>query len=74
MASTAVLHPHPDVRFVPIRDAPLVPLVMVWPRSNPHPHTREFVANAREVMRAQTAPLRGVKEGKGPKPLVTGPR
>jgi DNA-binding transcriptional LysR family regulator len=51
VASTAVLHPHPDVRFIPIRDAPLVPLVMVWPRRNPHPHTSAFVANAREVMR-----------------------
>lgn len=49
--STAALHPHPDVRFIPIRDAPMVPLVMVWPRSNPHPHTSGFAANAREVMR-----------------------
>ena len=51
VASTAVLHPHPDVRFIPISDAPLVPLMMVWPRSNPHPQTSEFVANARAVMR-----------------------
>jgi hypothetical protein len=51
VASTAVLHPHPDVRFIPIRDASMVPLVMVWPRSNPHPHTSAFVANAGEVMR-----------------------
>lgn len=27
-ASTATLHPHPDVRFIPIRDAPTVPLVL----------------------------------------------
>jgi DNA-binding transcriptional LysR family regulator len=49
-ASTAALHPHPDVRYIPILDAPTVPLVMAWPRSNPHPHTAAFVANARHAV------------------------
>ncbi len=49
-ASTATLHPHPDVRFVPICDAPTVPLVLVWPRHNPHPHTKAFVANAQRAL------------------------
>ncbi len=49
-ASTAVLHPHPDVRFIPIHDAPTVPLVLVWPRHNPHPHTRAFVATAQHAL------------------------
>ena len=49
-ASTAMLHPHPDGRFVPIRDAPTVPLVLVWPRHNPHPHTKALVANAQHVL------------------------
>jgi DNA-binding transcriptional LysR family regulator len=49
-ASTAVLHPHPDVRFIPIVDAPTVPLVLVWPRHNPHPHANAFVANAQRAM------------------------
>jgi DNA-binding transcriptional LysR family regulator len=49
-ASTATLHPHPDVRFVPLLDAPTVPLVLVWPRHNQHPHTKAFVANARHAM------------------------
>jgi DNA-binding transcriptional LysR family regulator len=31
-ASTATLHPHPDVRFIPIDDAPLLPLIAIWPR------------------------------------------
>lgn len=48
--STAVHHPHPDVRFVRIRDAPTVPLVMAWPRRGAHPHTKAFVAIARDVM------------------------
>ena len=50
-ASTATLHPHPDVRFIPIRDAPTVPVVLVWRRNNPHPHTRAFVANAQRAVR-----------------------
>jgi DNA-binding transcriptional LysR family regulator len=49
-ASTATLHPHPDVRFIPIIDAPTVPLVLVWPRRNPHPHTKAFVANAAHAL------------------------
>jgi DNA-binding transcriptional LysR family regulator len=49
-ASTATLHPHPDVRFVPISDAPTVPLVLVWPRSNAHPYAKAFVANAQRAM------------------------
>ncbi len=49
-ASTATLHPHPDVRFIPIGDAPTVPLVLVWPRHNPHPHAKAFVANAQHAL------------------------
>jgi len=55
VASTATLHPHPDVRFIPISDAPTVPLVLVWPRHNPHPHTKAFVANAQRAVRSLTA-------------------
>jgi DNA-binding transcriptional LysR family regulator len=50
-ASTATLHPHPDVRFVPISDAPIVPLVLVWPRHNSHPYTKAFVSNAQRAVR-----------------------
>ncbi len=49
-ASTAMLHPHPDVRFIPIHDAPTVPLVLAWPRHQPHPHTAAFVAVARHAL------------------------
>jgi len=50
-ASTATLHPHPDVRFIPISDAPTVPLVLVWPRHNTHPYTKAFVTNAQRAVR-----------------------
>lgn len=36
VASTAQLHQHPDVRYVPIADAPPVPLLLAWPRRGPH--------------------------------------
>jgi DNA-binding transcriptional LysR family regulator len=52
VASTATLHPHPDVRFIPIGDAPTVPLVLVWPRHNPHPQTKAFVANAQRAVQS----------------------
>ncbi|HEY4607774.1 MAG TPA: LysR family transcriptional regulator, partial [Ilumatobacteraceae bacterium] len=50
-ASTATLHPHPDVRFIPISDASTVPLVLVWPRRNAHPYTTAFVAAAQRAVR-----------------------
>jgi DNA-binding transcriptional LysR family regulator len=43
VASTATLQPHPDVRYVPLVDAPPVPMLLVWPTREPHPHVREFV-------------------------------
>ncbi|MGZ7087223.1 MAG: LysR family transcriptional regulator [Ilumatobacteraceae bacterium] len=49
-ASTATLHPHPDVRYIPIHDAPTVPLVLAWPRHRSHPHTAAFVAVARRAL------------------------
>lgn len=49
VASTATLHPHPDLRYVPLTDAAPVPLLVAWPRSNAHPSVAEFVRIAREV-------------------------
>ena len=49
-ASTAINHPHPDVRFVRINDAPTVPLVLAWPRRNAHPQVRAFVGVARKAV------------------------
>lgn len=49
-SSTAELHPHPDVRFVAITDAPTMPVSLVWPRGRPHPQTTAFVASARRAM------------------------
>jgi hypothetical protein len=37
VASTAVLHPHPQVRYVPVRDASPVPVLLATPRRAPHP-------------------------------------
>jgi DNA-binding transcriptional LysR family regulator len=52
-AATASLHPHPDVCFVPITDAPLIPVVVIWPRRSPHPDCRALATIAQRVV-AQT--------------------
>lgn len=49
VVSTATLHPHPDVRFVPLADAPPVPLLIAWPRRGAHPWVKELVRIAREA-------------------------
>jgi len=66
VVSTAVLHPHPDVRYVALVDSPPVPLFLAWPRTGEHPSLEEFV----RIARAATAPLRhepvaGVSAGSG---------
>ena len=50
-ASTATLHPHPDVCFIPIVDAPPLPVIAIWPRRHAHPDVRKFVALARRELR-----------------------
>jgi DNA-binding transcriptional LysR family regulator len=50
-ASTATLHPRPDIRYIPIVDAPTVPLVLMWPKRGSHPQTKSFVATARRATR-----------------------
>ena len=49
-ASTASLHPHPDVCFVPLSDAPLIPVVVIWPRRTPHPDCRALATIAQRVV------------------------
>jgi hypothetical protein len=60
VASTARLHPHPDVKYVPIDDAGLVPLLLAWPRSGAHhpalPQLRRVAVAAFAV--SGTAPTR----------------
>ena len=48
-ASTATLHPHPDIVYVPVIDAPPVPLVLAWPARRAHRYVRAFVAIARNA-------------------------
>ncbi|MET7378523.1 LysR substrate-binding domain-containing protein [Streptomyces sp. NPDC005526] len=40
-------HPHPDVRYIGLADAPPVPLVLVLPARAPHPLSDELVRAAR---------------------------
>ena len=43
-ASTAVQHPHPGVRFVPLPDVPDLTVSLVWPTHGAHPALADFVA------------------------------
>ncbi len=46
VASTAALHAHPDVRYVPIDGATTVALYLAWPKRSPHPAIKTLVALA----------------------------
>lgn len=50
VASTRVLHPHPDVVYVPLSDAATVPLLLAWPARGEHPALRELVRVARAAV------------------------
>jgi DNA-binding transcriptional LysR family regulator len=47
--STAVLYPHPEIRFVPVIDTPHAALLLAWPRSDRHPYVDDFVRIALAV-------------------------
>ena len=46
VASTATLHPFPNVRYVPLDGAPPVPLYLAWPKRSPHPAVKTLVSLA----------------------------
>ena len=50
VVSTAELRPHPDVRYVPLVDAPTVPLMLVWPAIDAHPHVGELIRLAQRAI------------------------
>jgi DNA-binding transcriptional LysR family regulator len=45
-ASTGRLYSHPQIRYVPIADAPSVPIVLAWPVAAPHPLVHDFAEAA----------------------------
>ncbi len=48
-ASTATLHPHPGVVFVPLTGAPPIPMLLAWPARDAHPDVRELVRVAQRA-------------------------
>ncbi len=48
-ASTAQLHPHPGVVFVPVTDAPAMPVLLGWRDGPGHPARADFVGVAAGV-------------------------
>lgn len=56
VASTAALHPHPGVRYVPLADAEPVPVLLAAPRRRPHPSVGLLAAVATAAL-SPTRPL-----------------
>ena len=50
-SSTALMHPHPTVRYVPLTDAEPVPVLLAWPAADPHPHVPALVRLAQNLRR-----------------------
>ncbi|PXY22296.1 LysR family transcriptional regulator [Prauserella muralis] len=49
-SATASIHHYPGVTYVPLTDAPAIPLVLAWRRTRGHPAIPALVALAREVV------------------------
>lgn len=51
-SATVSVHSYPGVAFVPVRDAPDIPVHLAWRRGPEHPAISDLVALAREVLRS----------------------
>ena len=54
--STAGMHPYPGVAYVPLTDAPDLPVVLAWTDPPTHPAIADLVTLAREVVDAHPIP------------------
>jgi DNA-binding transcriptional LysR family regulator len=48
-AATAGMHPHPGVTYLPLTDAPHVPVLLAWTNPPTHPAIADLVALARDI-------------------------
>ncbi|MFI7101073.1 LysR family transcriptional regulator [Streptomyces sp. NPDC050161] len=48
--ATALMHPHPAMAYVPLPDAPPVPVVLAWRDGPGHPRIPDLLRMAREVV------------------------
>ncbi|MBM4794059.1 LysR family transcriptional regulator [Streptomyces sioyaensis] len=49
-SATAEMHPHPAMAYVPLTDAPPVPVVLAWRDEPGHPRIPDLIALARDVI------------------------
>lgn len=49
--ATAVYFPRSDVRYIPIKDAPLIPVYLMWPKQNVHPNLQRLAGMIQRVYR-----------------------
>lgn len=52
--ATAAYFPRPDVRYIPIKDAPRLPVFLMWPDHNAHPHLQRLTSMMQRVYREGT--------------------
>lgn len=62
--ATAVYFPRPDVRYIPIKDAPPIPVYLMWAKHNIHPHLQRLAGMMQQVYR-EGAPAPGEGTGAG---------
>ncbi|MFJ8671223.1 LysR family transcriptional regulator [Streptomyces sp. NPDC093589] len=49
-SATAGMHPHPAMAYIPLTDAPAVPVVLAWRDGPGHPRIPDLIALAHEVI------------------------
>ncbi|MFD9961511.1 LysR family transcriptional regulator [Amycolatopsis sp. NPDC058986] len=49
-ASSSKLHPHAEIVYVPLADAPPVPVFLAWAPNSRHPALEDFIRTARDVV------------------------
>ncbi|MFI8518774.1 LysR family transcriptional regulator [Streptomyces sp. NPDC085481] len=52
-ASTAALHPHPGVTYLPLTDAPPIPVLLAWREGDRHPAVGALLRLARDISGAR---------------------
>lgn len=55
--ATKYSHPHPGVQYVPLSDAPPVPVLLAWPRTPTHPATLALFTHLQRMAGAEAAPV-----------------
>lgn len=68
--STRSLYPHPWIRYVPIEDAPRLPVLLAWPATRPHPMVADLIEIAQHYAQERLPwQSRSTSQRPGPAPV-----